>query len=210
VSLTLAWIGWRLWGGAVGLTAGFIAVTTHGVFTLARVPMPDMTLCFLLTAAMAVFVAAEFDDRRPLMLFFYLNDDVPTSRRRRVLVLAWTGVTFLLVAVAREQRMRYYLPLCPPAALLIAAWAHHLPVRHRVALGAALAVLVVGGSMGWQVIDDRRHNARTDLRALGPETVPRAVALHAARVPELGRRLSSWWTRRIPTPRSSLGAGPPR
>jgi 4-amino-4-deoxy-L-arabinose transferase-like glycosyltransferase len=299
VSLTLAWIGWRLWGGAVGLSAGLIAVTTHGVFTLARAPMPDMTLCFVLTAAMAVFVAVEFEDRRRLMGFFYLllglgfwvkgvaallglavvvvfaawsagraglrrlalpeglvllallsvpwlvlrgtaggarfwreavvtdwllwyvplgpwqpralvqplaqalavllpwslllapalawtiGDDAPASQRRRVLVLAWIGATFLLVAVAREQRLRYYLPLCPPAALLIAAWAHHLRLRRRIALVAALLALVAAGAVGWQLVDDRRHNARTDLRALGPDTVPRRASLHAARVPEL-------------------------
>ena len=36
--------------------------------------------------------------------------------------LVWAAVTFVLIAVSREQRFRYYLPLVPPAALLIGWW----------------------------------------------------------------------------------------
>ena len=326
VSLTLAWIGWRLWDGAVGLTAGFIAITTHGIFTLARAPMPDMMLCFALTAAMASFVAAEFEGRRSLLASFYLllglgfwakgaaallglgvvlvfaalsgraavrrlalpggivllasliipwlvlsaraggeqfwrdtvatdwlrwyvpfepwrrralsrpfaqafaillpwsllllpavawgvTADTPSSRRRRVFLLVWASVTFVLVAVGREQRMRYYLPLCPPVALLIAVWYHQLRLPHRTVLGAALAVLVASGTVAWQLRDDSRHNTRTDLRALGPETVPLDAPLLAARVPELvltfylGRSVSAARTRSALSA-SSGGADP--
>src|SRR6516164_1024022 len=38
------WIGIRLFGSAVGVGAGLIVVTTAGVFSLARSPVPDMVL----------------------------------------------------------------------------------------------------------------------------------------------------------------------
>ena len=81
--------------------------------------------------------------------------------------------------------MRYYLPLCPPAALLIAAWYQRVNVPHRKVLSIATAALVAVGIILWQLKDDARHNARTDLSALGPETVKLEAPLYAADVPDL-------------------------
>ena len=299
VSLATSWIGWRLWGRGAGLAAGFIVVTTHGVFTMARAPMPDMTMCLFLTAALAAFVGAEFDDRRVFLIGFYIllglgfwtkgpaallglgvvvvfaawtgggpairrlaipravllvalliapwfmltvrtaseqfwRDTVVTDwltwhvpvapwrgralieplaqtlaillpwspllafagvaalatearrpGRKVVFLLVWAGVIFLFVAIGKEQRMRYYLPLCPPAALLIAAWYQRVNVPHRKVLSTATAALVAVGIVLWQLNDDARHNARTDLSALGPETVKLEAPLYAADVPDL-------------------------
>ena len=81
--------------------------------------------------------------------------------------------------------MRYYLPLCPPAALLVALWYHQLTLRHRKVLGMATAALVVAGLMVWQTADDARHNALTNLRALDPSTVKVDTPIYAVDVPEL-------------------------
>ena len=44
------------------------------------------------------------------------------DRRDVRALLVWAAVTFVLIGASREQRFRYYLPLVPPAALLIGWW----------------------------------------------------------------------------------------
>ena len=66
------WVGRRAFDVQVGFTAGLIAVTTAGVFSLARSPVPDMTLSCTMVAAMAAFVAAEFEARPGALIAFYL------------------------------------------------------------------------------------------------------------------------------------------
>jgi len=69
VVLVTWWIGRRLWDQAVGLTAGFLVLTMHGLFAQARTAMPDVVMCLALTGAMAAFVAADFGARtRPMLL----------------------------------------------------------------------------------------------------------------------------------------------
>lgn len=65
------WIAARLFDVHVALMAASIVVTTAGIFTLARVPMPDMTLCAVFTAAIAAFVGAEFAGHQHGLLVFY-------------------------------------------------------------------------------------------------------------------------------------------
>ncbi len=326
VVIATSWIGWRLWNRAIGLTAGFIVLTMHGVFTLARAPMPDMTLSLVLTAAMAAFVAAEFDGRRLGLLVFYillgvgfwtkgpaallglvivvvftvrasgwshvqrlalpgglalivlliapwwvlgataggeqfvqeilitdwllwylpvgqwswhtLTEPVGqtlgilfpwspllplavvaalrTSKpgaRNATLLLVWVGAVFLLVGASEQQRMRYYLPLCPPAAVLIALWYHRLVFRRRKELGVAVAALATLGLIVWQRADDTRHNGRTDLRALGPGTIQVDQPISAVEVPELvlafylDRSVMALPKHALPTDGESLPAG---
>ena len=66
------WIGRCAFDARVGFTAGLIAVTTAGVFSLARSPVPDMTLSCAMVAAMAAFVAAEFEGRPGALIAFYV------------------------------------------------------------------------------------------------------------------------------------------
>lgn len=299
IAVATYWIGRRLFGPAAGVVAGMIVVTTHGVFTLARVPMPDVTLCAALTAAMAAFVAAEFDGRRAALVAFYglvgvafwtkgpagllplavvllytlvthgwsgpgrlasppglvllvlflapwwllgaasggerflrdvLIQDwllwyVPTAakgwrvvtepvgqalgillpwslvlplavwsglraadpeRARRLrFLLVWTGVVFALVSISLQQRMRYYLPLCPPTALLIAAWFVGLKLRYRMAAFACLWVGVAAGLGIWEARDGVRHNAATDLGAISREFRKTPAPLYAVDAPVL-------------------------
>jgi len=66
------WIGRRAFDADVGFAAGLIAVTTAGVFSLARSPIPDMTLSLAMVAAVGAFGAAEFEGRRGALTVFYL------------------------------------------------------------------------------------------------------------------------------------------
>jgi len=298
VVLTTVWIGSRLWDDTTGIIAGFIVATTHGVFTLARAPMPDMWLTLFITLAIAIFMATRGEGSRvplvavyvcvalgfwakgpvallafviigvyavrvdgwsalrtlgaatglplfalliapwpvlcltggrageftqsvvmsdwlswyvpaeahwralaepvaqtgaillpwsPLLPFAFVaafTSEPPTSRRA-TLPLVWIGVVFVLVGVGAEQRMRYYLPLCPPTALLIAAWYQRRRVPHRTALAIAVAAAVAVGLVGWQLRDDARQNARTDLRELRAATMGTDTPIYAVKVPEL-------------------------
>ncbi|HEY2993839.1 MAG TPA: glycosyltransferase family 39 protein [Methylomirabilota bacterium] len=299
IVLVTWWIGRRLWDQAVGLTAGFVVLTMHGVFTQARTAMPDIVLCLAMTGAMAVFVGSDFGARPRVMLLCHLflalgflakgpaallglvviavhglvaregpwwrrlaplqgagiivlvvapwwliamssrgsgfvHDTVVTDwlqwfepfarlnpralltpfeqtlaivlpwspllliavvaavrARDRMpagaaaFLLAWLGVVFTVVALSSQQRMRYYLPLCPAAALLVAVWYHHLLTRRHAVVGWAAAAAVAIGLVTWQVRDDARHNAATDLRTIGVASAQGDLPLYTLGVPNL-------------------------
>jgi 4-amino-4-deoxy-L-arabinose transferase-like glycosyltransferase len=299
IVLATWWIGARLWSGTVGLMAGFIVLTTHGVFSMARVPMPDIVLCLALTAALAAFVAADFGGRSRLTLACYLllglgflvkgpvallglavivvylawkgdrpglgrlralrgalviapviapwwivalasrgpkavQDNVVidwlqwyrpfahvtargavepfgealailfpwslllpfvalTALRRRArvpagglaFVLVWAAVCFAIVALSEQQRMRYYLPLCPPVALLLAVWLQRVAVLRRAAIALTAAAAVAAGLVAWQAMDTARYNALTDISALRAGAVAADRPLYAVEVPAL-------------------------
>ncbi len=52
------------------------------------------------------------------------------ERDALALLLVWLTVVFALVAVSYQQRLRYYLPLVPPATLLVGWWVETV-VRRR-------------------------------------------------------------------------------
>src|SRR5262249_18113704 len=66
------WIGVRLFDRDVGLGAGLLLVTTAGVFSLARSPVPDMVLSLAVALAIAAFVMVEFEDSPHALLAFYV------------------------------------------------------------------------------------------------------------------------------------------
>ena len=293
------WIGCRAFDADVGFTAGLIAVTTAGVFSLARSPIPDMTLSLALVAALGAFAAAEFEGRRGALTVFYLlvgiafwikgpvgmlplaialvydlatygwpgpwrlasrvglalltllvvtwsgfalgvgrrtmvnevvmNDYVrayflagPSGRRgllepvthaltillpwslllpialgwalrgvepaRRSgtrLALVWATVVFVAVALSHRQRWRYYLPLCAPIALLLAAWVRNLrwPWRTR-AFTAAWIIVAVGLAVGQTTLTAGQSRA-TDWRAIAEEAAKIPGPLFALEAPEL-------------------------
>lgn len=299
VVLGTYWIAWRLFDAGVGVVAGLIVLTTYGVFTLARVPMPDMTLCAAFTAAMAAYVATEFSGRRRALVAFYVllglafwtkgpvgllplavvvlyslatygwmgparlvstpgllllvsllapwwvlatttgrdqfwQDVVitdmlhwyfpthgwswrlvtepisqaftillpwslllpvalwsaarpvdPERIRRTRLLLVWAGTVFVLTAISQQQRMRYYLPLCPPAALVIALWYSTLKRRPRTMVVASVWMVVAAGLSLWHAYAGARHNAATDLRAIAGELQKTSAPVYAVDVPEL-------------------------
>jgi 4-amino-4-deoxy-L-arabinose transferase-like glycosyltransferase len=66
------WLGARLFSHGTGVAAGLISVTTAGVFSLARSPVPDMVLSLAVALAIVAFVMAGFEGRPRAMLAFYV------------------------------------------------------------------------------------------------------------------------------------------
>jgi 4-amino-4-deoxy-L-arabinose transferase-like glycosyltransferase len=103
-----------------------------------------------------------------------------TERDHVVFLLTWTIVTFLVVGMSRQQRLRYYVPLAPPLALLIGWWYAGSVVKHRAerrlpwwvyaALAAGLAVLTL-------VVSASRARWRSELRLLLPDSTGEALLL---------------------------------
>jgi 4-amino-4-deoxy-L-arabinose transferase-like glycosyltransferase len=93
----------------------------------------------------------------------FRESDPATIRRVRV-PLIWLATVFVAIAVSGQQRERYYLPLCPAAALLIGWWYSTLAWRWRARAfaGAWLAVVVAGAVA--VMLDTPRYNATTDVR----------------------------------------------
>ena len=292
------WVGRRAFDARVGFTAGLIAVTTAGVFSLARSPVPDMTLSCAMVAAMAAFVAAEFEKRPGALIAFYglvgvafwikgpvgllplviaalyematygwagplrlaspaglallglavvawsglalgvgrgtmvtevvVNDYgayfmagssvrrglfeplghaltillpwsllLPIALARALrgveperqpgtrLAIVWAAVMFIAVALSHRQRWRYYLPLCAPVALLLAAWVRDLRWPRRTqAFAVAWVVVAVGLTVG-QTMLTTRHNRATDWQAFAPEAGRIPGSLFALDAPEL-------------------------
>ena len=292
------WIGRRVFDGGVGFTAGLIAVTTAGVFSLARSPVPDMTLSLAMVAAMGAFVAAEFEGRPGALIAFHglvgiafwskgpvgllplaivmmyeiatygwtgplrlasraglallglavaawsglalgvgrgtmvtevvLNDygayftagssvwrrlfeplahaltillpwslllpialgwalraGAPTRRPGTRLAVVWATVVFGAVALSHRQRWRYYLPLCAPVALLLAAWVRDLRWRWRTRAFAVTWTAVAIGLLVGQTTLTARQNRTTDLRGIAHEAGRISGPLFALDTPEL-------------------------
>ena len=290
VALVTGALGVRLFGPAVGVTAGLVAATTVGLFSLAHVPLPDATLTLGITGALYAFALAELDRRRGALTAFYvitglaflakgpvgllplpialafvlvshgrggarglvsipgllvlaclvlpwpllalhagghgfvdtvlvgdfqstyfggsgrlwprlaqpfrlavehllpwvlllplgiwaaLREPDPGVARSLRLPLVWLVTAFVLIAISERQRWRYYLPLVPPAALLVGSWYHRLSRRHVAVVGAGvcLAVVVALGVGG-------RYEARARQRATAVSDV--VNALNAAPAP---------------------------
>jgi 4-amino-4-deoxy-L-arabinose transferase-like glycosyltransferase len=90
----------------------------------------------------------------------------PDTRRRLRLLLVWGATAFVLVAISGRQRDRYYLPLCPAAALLIGWWYSTLTWPRRSTVFAVVWVTVAVAGAVLVTVDDARFNATTDLGEL--------------------------------------------
>jgi len=284
VVLITTWIGLRLFGAPAGVTAGFLTATAEGVFSLARSPIPDVTLTLAITASMCALALAEFEHRRHALVALYgfaglgflskgpaglmplaaalayavvahglkgprrlvslpgmtllallivpwlglalragghrFVDDVlikdlvmkyfgadgwhwqrlyepvrqaltlflpwsvfvplavwtgarepdPERASRVRMILVWAATVFLLVAVSEVQRARYYLPLCPPLALSVAAW--HCGREHRrraIVIARALAAIVLIALAGMEIHEVARRRSLTDVSAVARE-----------------------------------------
>jgi len=109
-----------------------------------------------------------------------------TEARWRVrFLLVWLVTVFILMAASAQQRERYYLPLVPPAALMIGWWYSTLTWRHRARAfaGAWLVVVAAGAIVGHTYT--QRYNAATDLDALRSVLSRTSGAVYAYDVPEL-------------------------
>jgi 4-amino-4-deoxy-L-arabinose transferase-like glycosyltransferase len=299
VILGTYWIAGRLFGPRVATRAGLIEVTTIGVFSLARLPMPDMALSAAFTAALAGYVATEFGGRRSGLILFYaavgaafwikgppgllpvavviadtfathgwkgparlvsvpgllllglllapwpllaavagrgrfvnavvVNDLLlwyvqprgwswrmltapfgqtftillpwslilplalwtatrspdPERTRSLRLILLWPAVMFVFIAVSSQQRFRYYLPLCSPAALLVASWYSSLKLRRPTVVFASVWILVAGSMSVLEVYVLARRNAASSLRISMSQIQSSSAPLYAVDTPEL-------------------------
>jgi 4-amino-4-deoxy-L-arabinose transferase-like glycosyltransferase len=278
--------------------ASAIVATMYGTLTMARVPMPDMTLCAVIAGALAAYVRAEFTGRRGALVPFYIavaaafwikgppgllplavvlvyattvagsrgvarlwslpgatilasaiaawwvlsvvaappdfvdrvvlgdllfwyvpthwrwrlitepivqaftvwlpwsplvpmavlrlprSHDAPEARPR-FFVLAWLIVMLFLVSVTAEQRMRYHLVLCPPAAVAVAVWLAPRVGRWRAVTRAAAWLVVAVAMTLWQRHEVTRHNAGTAVDAMAAAVSRAPAPLYAVEAPEL-------------------------
>lgn len=102
----------------------------------------------------------------PLAVWRALRERDPDTQRRVRLLLVWLTTVFVLMAVSGQQRERYYLPLCPVAALLMGWWYSTLVWRWRARAFAAVWAAVVAVGAVVVTLDTPRYNATTDLRAV--------------------------------------------
>ena len=92
---------------------------------------------------------------------------------------------FVTVAFSHRQRWRYYLPLCAPVALLLAAWVRDLRWAGRTrAFAVALVVVALGLAVGHTTLT-ARHNRATDWRAIAQEAGKIPGPMFALDAPEL-------------------------
>jgi len=113
----------------------------------------------------AVTVLLPWGVLLPLAMWRAVRERDPDTQRRVRLLLVWLTTVFVIMALSGQQRERYYLPLCPIAALLIGWWYSTLAWRWRARAfaGAWTAVVAVGAVV--VTLDTPRYNATTDLRA---------------------------------------------
>jgi 4-amino-4-deoxy-L-arabinose transferase-like glycosyltransferase len=95
-----------------------------------------------------------------------LREADPETVRRVRLLLVWLGTVFAIIAVSAQQRQRYYLPLCPAAALLIGWWYSTLAWRWRAPAFAGVWIVVAAVGGAFVTLDTPRYNATTDLTGL--------------------------------------------
>src|SRR5438132_13282518 len=117
-------------------------------------------------SSLAVIVMLPWGVLLPFAIRRALREADPDTVRRVRLLLVWLGTVFVMMAVSGKQRERYYLPLCPAAALLIGWWYSTLAWRGRARAfaGARIAVVAPGGVV--VKLDTPHFNATTDLHAL--------------------------------------------
>ncbi len=96
------------------------------------------------------------------------------------LLLTWGAVTFVAVALSAQQRVRYYLPLLTPVALLTGWWLAGVIVRHRAVARVPWGVYAaVGGALAVSggVTLAARPDTRAQLAAAWPAWGGLALAL---------------------------------
>jgi 4-amino-4-deoxy-L-arabinose transferase-like glycosyltransferase len=111
----------------------------------------------------------------PLASWAALREPDPERARRSRLLIVWAVTTFVLIAISGRQRWRYYLPLVPPVALLVAAWYHRRPARRATTIAAVACLCLVVVTLGFRVRSEARkrqqltaiHDVVRELRSAG-------------------------------------------
>jgi len=121
----------------------------------------------------------------PIALWSSLRMQDPRHRRQTLLVVAWMAAVFMLAALSHRQRWRYYLPLCTPAALLVAVWLAGLRWRWRTEAFVATWLVVAMGFVAGQVTVTARRARSTDWGEIAAEATKTRGALFALGAPEI-------------------------
>ena len=121
----------------------------------------------------------------PIALWSSIRLGDPSRRRETALVLVWLATVFVLVAFSHRQRWRYYLPLCTPAALLVAAWLERIRWRWRTEAFVAVSLVVAMALVTGQVTVTARQARGTDLGEIAAEITKTPGALFALDAPEI-------------------------
>src|SRR5581483_11020130 len=99
-------------------------------------------------------------------------------------LLVWFAVIVSLIGLSHQQRLRYYLPSVPCAALLIAVWWDRITVKRSVAVLCIVTVVI--GCGAWELREtSRRSAASIVLRMLNSDDRLKNAPLYAADVPNL-------------------------
>ena len=101
------------------------------------------------------------------------------------LALAWAVAVFALTALSHRQRFRYYLPLCPPVALLVAAWLDRIRLPRRETLVAVVWIVTATAFAAWEIQTVARRHTATDLRAVVRELASAPGPVFANDAPEI-------------------------
>ena len=121
----------------------------------------------------------------PAALRRAVRESDPDTRRRVRLLLVWLTTVFAFMAVSSQQRERYYLPLCPVAALLIGWWYSTLAWRWRARAFAGAWIAIVAVGVAVVTVDTPRYNATTDLREVRAVLPPAPTPVFALDLQDL-------------------------
>jgi 4-amino-4-deoxy-L-arabinose transferase-like glycosyltransferase len=101
------------------------------------------------------------------------------------LLLVWASTVFALTALLERQRFRYYLPLCPPVALVIAVWLSRVRSLQRTAIFASLWIVIASTfAIGETVVVARRERG-TNFRPVLAQLTLSPAPVFATDAPEI-------------------------
>jgi 4-amino-4-deoxy-L-arabinose transferase-like glycosyltransferase len=133
----------------------------------------------------AIVVTLPWSLLAPVAIWTIARAPGSRSRRPEWLAVVWAATSFVLVALSERQRARYYLPLCPPVALLVGAWYHGARFGRRVWLAGTCAVVIAAGFIAGERHEMDRRNRLTDVSAIRSRLDGAAGPVFAVDTPEL-------------------------
>jgi 4-amino-4-deoxy-L-arabinose transferase-like glycosyltransferase len=127
------------------------------------------------------------------------------ERDRLRLLLLWAGVITVLVGLSNQQRLRYYLPLVAPVALLVGWWLRGPAgkprrigrIPWRLSLGAALVLIAAtvasGRRVSWSLVRELPAPPLLIVALIGALAIIGAALLHGARHQWPPRAFAAMW-----------------
>jgi 4-amino-4-deoxy-L-arabinose transferase-like glycosyltransferase len=164
-------------GGALFVRDVVVSDMLQGYFTLDAAPWRRVTS----PIAQASAVLLPWSMLLPVAAWSAWRRSDPGTR----LALAWAMAVFALTALSHRQRFRYYAPLCPPVALLVAAWLDRITLPRRATLMAVVWIVTAASFAAWEIRTVARRNTATELQAVVRELAPFPGPVFASDAPEI-------------------------